>query len=612
MSHILSHKLTLINKTKPKKAKYVYSPHPDFVTLKEKRSYWHKEVTKHWIDGKHGLTGFQYFYLQEWVLKDNITQNPIRPLWREDDERIIFEPLEKCQKLMYDYMLLKRRECAWSSILSARAIWKLLIGGDVNIGYTSADLDRIMKFFTDKIEYGVLRLDLPQDIFRLQYKISNTKSDSKFVLWDEKAPESKKILDGWETLKNPKAFEGSRLGELHLDEIAIHGKIDEVMGSANASRMASQIRTAIMLLGGTAGTVTQKNKRVLAGLIESANSERRTVQYYLGYEGILFIPDDNSPGDIIKTTVNGYTNHTIVKEYIERERERLYKGGNMVNYWNYYFAYPLTPDEILQAKDESNLPEDIKQAISKQYQEINKNKRDGEKLFVQHRIDFGKAYPSNSGNIFLLREPNKDHFYGCGLDPIQYNSASKDGSDCVLSIKDFTDNQYVGFHISRTQDPDPICAEFISLQEMYNNAQVMAEMDAGATIYSIYKQWGRIDLFAKSPFNTGIKFTQTIDDRGYKSKAFLNKNAALLLNYFRNFCDLIWFERVFDEAVKWGTDANLDVLDSMGACELYHDSYRIKQNKSKKGDNTIIRIPTIINGKLVYKDVNIDKNYLKK
>ena len=610
---------TIIDNTKPKTAKFVYKAPPAFLTSYDKEKYWRTEVDR-WSNGYKGLTGFQYFYLTQWWFQDNSAKGnrrAIKPVWRQDDEDLIFNPIDKCFEDFWDFMLFKRRECGWSSILSALFFWRGLTQIGSVMGYTSADMDRIMGFMTKKIKYGLERVEFPQDTLPLRYHLTASKNTNELKMWDDNNPKDISILSAYETVVNPKAFEGDRLSLIGLDEIAIHGKIDKVMGSADASRMAGLVRSGLIFSGGTAGTITADARKILLSKFKNSKELQIYCSFYLGYHGTFEGLDKD--GKIVQLTVNGYTDHAKARECIEIRREFLYKTGDMTAYNEYCGAYPLDKDEIFSTIDESKLPEDIKINLQEQNKIILMNERskatetgnkNAEMFTTGTFVSKSNGYefvPMKGGRWHILWHPNKNNKYIAGTDPIQFNSSSKDGSDFVTSVKNMDLERYDAFYVGRLDDPETVENELSAGLRYYNNATNMIEIEMGGTIVNMHKKNGNIDLVADSPHLLGVKFTHLPYNKGFKKKAFGETGAGYVLSYFRKHWDKIWYKRIIDEAFKWGTGANLDIIDAMSATEIHHNNYNEKNKKYKENPNEVITFYAIENGQKVLKTIKVMK-----
>lgn len=595
--------ITIVDKIKPKSPKFVWKPPPVLITRYDKEKYLDQEI-KRYREGYGGLTNFQYFYLNNWKVKDTDTGKDIHPRWREDDENLIFQPINEAFKNREDFLIAKKRRATWSSTLAALTYWFSLTNLGTESAYTSADADRISEFWNTKLIYGSERVFLPEGI-NIQTKWANSKTSNYMKIFDPQDTNESSIV-AYETsssAKNAKSFEGGTYnGIVALDEIAIHERITEVWGSANASRMSGFSRAGLVFAGGTAGTVKMENRQTILNKIKNADSLRLRVTSILGFHSIEKITVD---GKDVPTSINGYTDHSLVKDWIEKEREVLWKSGETKLYWEFFYAYPLSLEEIFQAQDESNLPEDVKNKLIGQQKVIKMNELDNanteNRLTYNAKIELSDngnplIIPHPSGGWTILQEPNPQHKYAMGTDPIPAESTSKDGSDYVSAIKDLDTHTYVAYYSRRLDDAATLLKETIAGQVAYNNCLNMMEMDKGAAFLSLYEEWGKLNMAADSPFSIqGVKFTRLAKNKGFKSLAFGDIGDDYVLSYYKEHYDKIWFQRQIDEAFLWGTGKNCDLRDAMRACEIYHKNQLIKEGKNKK-KNVEIGYFAFING----------------
>lgn len=606
--------------------KFIWRPHPkesEFRNTLDKRKYVENEVTK-WNEGANGLTGFQYFYLQEWILKDNVTDMPIHPLWREDDEDIVFKPLDFCSDKMYDYMLFKRREAAWSSILSARIAWRGLTRLGAELLYTSADRNRIMGFFEFKLKYGFEKMMLPLRLLgintieetgykRMMTKYTNTKAASKMSFLDPLSPhEGETVIYGIDTEPpNTRALEGYRSPEIYIDEIGLKSDLSGLLGSANSSRQRGLVRSGIILAGGTCADMKPDTAKGLRDMMVNNESLKIITQFYLGYHGIFEIPHPTEDGINVKITHNGYTDHKLAIETIEKRRESLWKLTDKTLYWEFFKAYPLSADEIFEGNDISILPEDIKERLHKQHFVIVKNEPP---MFGRmHLINNEPVFKEEErGPIVVLNPPTTNIPYVAGTDPIPFSSNKLHiGSEYATAIKNRITKSYEAYHAERHNDPHTIVMQSILLQIWYNKAKTLLEMDQGAVAYNKYLELGYKDLLAHRPNFQGIKYVNGDVPYGYRASLLGATGNGMLLTYARENCEQIFLQRMYEEYLRFGTSANLDLLDAIRGAEIL-DAFLFQKEKKDEDKNktTEHKVLSVVGGKRVWVSIKVNNNYL--
>ncbi len=600
----------VIDNISHKAPKFVYTPPPPLITRYDEDAYWDEEVRR-WNEGYNGMTGFYYWYLTQWWLKSTSSAKGIRPDWREDDEDLFFNPMQFAMDNQQDFIAFKRRRAAWSSILSALIVYKALTKTGCQSGYTSADVKRINDFFDQKVNFGVVRLaeNLPERIFNFRYDLKNSKSGIILKTWDAKTKDYS-LAYGIETVTDTKKLEGYTYnGCVCIDEIAIHGKVSEVWGSADASRLDGFEPIAQVFAGGTAGTVTHENRKALHDLLVDSKVNKNVVTFFLGYHAITKLPKDKTTKDfeedIPELTINGYTDHKRAKEFILQKRERLWKAENKSAYWNWFYAYPLEESEIFLATNESTLPAEIVEGLQAQQQVLNMNKQDtGKPMTTQGKIQLKDGIPSfdahSGGRWHILHEPKPNTLYIAGTDPIPFNSTKDKGSSFASIIENYDLNRVDAIYIGRVEDPETIASEVIAGQMWYNNAKNMLETNRGEALYLCYKSWGYSNLLADSPYALGLKFTKQVGGKGYKSEQFTVVGNGYLIDYLRKYPHLIYFEEMIKQALLLGKkDINLDIMDAFKAVRIYHHNIENKQKKANETQSVERTYECVINGQRV-------------
>jgi len=603
----------LVDNFNPPKAKYVRKKHQEvFTSHAEKVEYWTEEVRR-WNEGYKDFTGLQYFWLQEWIIKRGKTNEPIAPLWRQDDEDIAFKPIEMCRTNRKDFLLNKRREALWSSLLACVCCHIGLTTSGGEIIYTSKDLTYVERFCEEKLLFGWERMvaNLPTDIFDFRHerrtKYKGSKSGGyKLMIFDHngeksgKAPTTIRCID---TNRNPKAFASARANVMMIDEAPMHQHLEQVLASGDASRNEGLERVGMMYIGGSCGEIHKNNFKIYQDLIDGADERDIIVSEYMGYQGI-FTVDMREDGGLIECTKNGYTNHELAKLCLLKRRKKLEKLPNKEPLWGEIKNYPLYSYEFLQAPQVGFLPDDIRLPLQEQQKIILMNEKTlGHPLFTAGMLENssnGFQFNAHKGGFqFMLAPPREGAVYGAGIDPIPFNSDDEKGSDWVLSIKDFALNEYVFFYIQRLSDPEFIIGNSIMAQQWYNNAPAMLEVStAGAVAIKYYKDAGLLNLLCNTPSNMSIKYGSTLYNKGFTPQAFGKTADALSLQYAKDHHDKIKFTPLINEYFQWGTGANLDIQKSVSGTELYHTSWSKKIEQARPELRTV-KYRKIINNQFV-------------
>jgi hypothetical protein len=217
-----------------------------------------------------------------------------------------------------------------------------------------------------------------------------------------------------------------------------------------------------------------------------------------------------------------------------------------------------------------------------------------------------------SSRIVFLENPHPDHTYIGGIDPIPFNSKNMgDGSNQAIVIKDIDTNRYVAYYTERDSDPDQIVSNMILMQEYYNNAVAMIEINRGGVVKQKYKDAGKIHLLAKKPIFLGKGFWKDDDSVGYyKNDITAERGNSYLIDYLKVYTEDIWFLEMIQELKNYIVD-NTDIVDAMVACEIMHKNIVKKFEKKAPQEQVIKEVPMLEfqGGRYVrvWKQVRVDK-----
>jgi hypothetical protein len=185
-----------------------------------------------------------------------------------------------------------------------------------------------------------------------------------------------------------------------------------------------------------------------------------------------------------------------------------------------------------------------------------------------------------------------------------------DGSKQGIVIKDIDLNRYVAHYAERDSDPDQIVNNMIMLQEYYNNAVAMIEINRGGVVLEKYKQLDKLGLLAKKPIYLGKNFSKSDGSYGYyKNDHSSERGNTYLIEYLNKHSEEVWFLEFIEEAKNYLVE-NTDLIDAVVACELLHrnmvERYKLQE---KKYTPTEKEIPMLeyVNGRYqrVWKKVKI-------
>ena len=184
----------------------------------------------------------------------------------------------------------------------------------------------------------------------------------------------------------------------------------------------------------------------------------------------------------------------------------------------------------------------------------------------------------------FLHDPEPGHTYIAGIDPIPFVSKNMgDGSKQAIVIKDVDLNRYVAHYAERDSDPDIIVENMIMLQEYYNNAVAMIEINRGGVVLEKYKQAGKLHLLAKKPVFLGTGFHKSDGSYGYyKNDQTSERGNTYLIEYLNKYSEEVWFLEFIEEAKNYLVE-NTDLIDGVVACEILHKNIveKYKQTANK-------------------------------
>lgn len=591
--------------TKLKSTPYTRIPTPtSFKTKADKDRYWDGELKK-WIEGYSGLTGLQYFYMQEWTLK-NILGQAIRPYFKDTD-MLQAEAFEMCVKKQWDLLIIKRREAGLTSMFGGCApVWNMLINPGATSLLTSCDTGRIKGMFNDKLIYGFDKLhpDIrPPKLNTREFGYLNlgTKSKGENNDWEE-SPLGKVVCK--ETTLDPTVFESERSTYGFVDEAALHSKLQALKASMQPCFLMGSKKYGTLVLGGSIGEEKKGNE-------QSKQNIESIRKLYKDAEALniatVFIPGNMG---ILEFSNNGWSDTKAADEWIDKELERLSKAEDKTEYNNFKRFYPRTIDEALGYSSAGGyLDEDLMFRISAQEKKINETRPPIANYRLSENDDGTiKSVPSTNGKFRILYHPEVGKKYIGGIDPVPFTDSNEgEGSDCCLVIKDFETNEYIAFYKFKSSQVEVIAEDMIFLQEYYNNAVAMLEINRGGEIKEKYRDFGKYHLLANRPQNLGVKFVDKRIKKGYF------KNVKTAPRLYTNFVKYLseggieqtWFIEFLND-YRVFLQQNTDIADSVCMCEIFDKSEVKKlEVKYQKPQTTMQRRIVMKDGKTTIEWVSV-------
>jgi len=586
-----------------KKSKFVYAEWEAKYGLKpnatktEKDIWWQKEKD-FWTEGRFGLCGPHYFALTQGWVKDARGFKK-RPIWRDIDE-LIYEGYMEARRSNHDLFITKRREVGLSFIFGGIIpMWIAMTNPGSTSLITSADKKRLEALFKDKTR-------VVYDEFEEYARpgIVSTRQEGYLHL-GRRDPKTGSVtgLDSQiitkETVDTPTAFEAYRAMHIFIDECMLHPKADRVYKSAQASTKSGFVKVAPIVIGGSAGEATSTGQKLAKTLWDNAEALKILTIFLPGNQGIMEAPEldinGKETGKILNFCPNGYSDEEAAKNWIMQTRETLDKLEDKSYLNSFIKQYPLEIQEVFSVAGHGAFPKSIMDKLDTQERIILTTRPpiDRSILFRNHDGTIIKqAQPSSA--MYFLEDPQEGHTYIAGIDPIPFNSKNMgDGSKQGIVIKDIDTNRYVAHYAERDSDPDQIVNNMILMQEYYNNAIAMIEINRGGVVKQKYKEMGKLHLLAKKPIFLGKGFWKDDDSIGYyKNDVTAERGNTYLIDYLRVYTEDIWFLEMVQELKNYLIE-NTDLADAMVACEIMHKNIVKKFEKQKPAEVEIKEIPML-------------------
>lgn len=580
-------------------------------TSKEKELWWSREK-EYWVDGRFGLVGPHYYALTQGFVKDARGFKK-RPIWRDIDD-LIYNGYLNARNTNHDLFVTKRREVGLSFIFGGIIpMWIAMTNPGSTSLITSADKKRLEALFKDKLRVVYDEFD---DYARPG--IVSTRQEGYLHLGRRDTKTGKVSgLDSQiitkETVETPTAFEAYRAMHVFIDECMLHPKADKVYKSAQASTKSGFVKVAPIVIGGSAGEATSIGQKLAKNLWENAEVLKILTLFLPGNQGIMEAPEldinGKETGKILNFCPNGHSDEKAATEWIMKTREMLDKLEDKSYLNSFIKQYPLEINEVFSVSGQGAFPKHIMTKLDNQERIILGSKPPIDRSELLYNYDGTILKKANiSSPMYFLEEPREGHTYIAGIDPIPFNSKNMgDGSNQAIVIKDIDTNRYVAHYSERDSDPDLIVKNMIMLQEYYNNAVAMIEINRGGVVKSKYKEFGKLNLLAKKPIFLGKGFFKEDDSIGYyKNDVTAERGNSYIIDYLNTYCDDIWFIDMIIDLKNYLIE-NTDLADAMVACEIFHKNIVKKSEKNKPQEVSTKEIPMLklVNGRYVRQWVKV-------
>lgn len=588
--------ITIIDKTKPPAPRYTFKPHPqadEFKTTLLREKYWATERER-WIEGYNGLCGAHYQYLSQWKIRVGKGQEIMEPDWRLDDEPI-FLALEEAERTLKEFIWFSRRGIGKTGVFAFMAYRQNTMYPSSSQVITSSDKNKIFSIFGEKMvdvigkkgKAGYLHPAIAPEI----ENINATKQEMMLALSYPKKGGGTHLGRIWgiettETPQSPSNISSKRATFIGIDEIGLHTRREEVLGSARPALDTDGKRTGLLIMCGTieAGIKTESLAK-LRKIVESARLKKDSIIHFTPYWAG-------------QNLTNGYPDIEKSKREWEERIEMLERAGDQVELMNFKKNYPPDIETALGIGGVGSLPPDIIAKVAEQSKIIVKEKPP----IIKHTLRLDESKPNGieavvdnmHGNILILEHPQSDVKYLAGIDPITGNSDNDaEGSNHAVVIYKPTAKSPVAVYAERVTDTDYLYRQTLMLQKYYNESPAMLEINAGALLLDKYKQDGTLKLLADTPKRLSIKLTKTLYNKGYRKLEAIDMfTHDLFVKYLREYTGNIWFADFIDEIPEY-LRGNTDIVDAFLALLLFEEEQvrKFKSAPEVKPRTTQKRVP---------------------
>lgn len=485
--------IEILNKFNPPAPIYTRKPPPDFKNDVERQKYWEKKK-RLWLEGNGDLTGMHIYYLDEVLLYNRVTGESMYPICRDVDV-LIFHEIERLRKQGKWLYITKGRGIGLSTIMfNLPHYFNRMYAGTNCVLTTGKDKATLSKLF----DYTMFSYDNMNEDIRPSLKNKNQTAKESFLNVNIKTKgndgklvirESKIICkETSDTPKSPTAFSGYGAIYGGLDEIPLHPRRRELIGSAKEifrNPITKKIE-GFCLGGGTCeDSVSGEDLAEMKKFIETCEAYNFEHLFLPAYWG--------------RCMTNGWTDIEKATEEILQEREKLEKAGDELALKNEIKNNPLTLDEIFDMAGSARIEEDVVQKIRLTIKNINEENPPVERATLVNMGHGGVTkMPDNKSNIYILENPKPSVRYIVGVDgtgTTKEGGVEKGSNIGVVVSKMFDPNLIessytpIAYYTERPksfEDAYNKTANIIRYYNMYGNCQVMYESNQANEHFGAY------------------------------------------------------------------------------------------------------------------------------
>lgn len=572
---------------KTRNGNYEYVPFDTFKTSLDKTRAYEKEKEK-WVNGWKGLTGRHYHFLTQGKVYSGVGGTPKFPKYRYDD-RLVFELLTESDSTKEDVVLYSGRGIGKSVWLIEDTNYNANIQGGSTQAITACDLDRLKKYFfrLDKVSSDMDDAISPV-ISDISNKVGMPERTFNYVRKNKKGEEItfRSTIFGRQTSKTSSDvtnISGARGVRCTIEEPFLHPYLTGLLQSTEEITIENKVKIGYAFM---AGTLEESSPNACLEELKKLIELQETLKMK-----VVFLPFHH--GSYLNS--DGTTNKEKAIEEWEKKCERLDKLEDKSFLRSYIKNNPLEIKHVLSLGDSGVIPPEAIAKIEDQKEEIRTTKIKIDQCIVKDK----KIALSTAGKIKILQHPAKDGLYVMGTDPIEIeNTASKQGSELVSWVVNYYTKQPVALYAERNFNTDIVVQNLIILGTMYNDAKNMIENNEGRVIIKEIKEKGFARLLSRQPKRTGLAVKETSGQIIYGVKMLgetVNYSHNLLVKYFLNYCDTVWFKELFDDLMKY-PDGNTDYIRAFQCALIKIKDMDLGKKKDGKSEQKYREVPMLTRG----------------
>jgi len=566
--------LTYIDLTKPKSPRYVRKDHPKtFKTNQEKERYFGNELEKWYLgDKQSGLCGYHYFMLQEGWYYDQDNDEYNRLIWREADDKLIYELNQNRDNIVDSFIIKPRGFGLNTMVFTGKPVYQALTSKSSKIPVTSVDEDRVIKIEED-IRFLVKNLN---PAFKIHYK--KNKKDTEALIFDDEYNEyllneqkttnrdteiqptgrhSSLLFASTETKSN--VFDSHRINSAFIDEIFLSKKLKQTLQSLKHCLKSGGQKKGSFVAGGSSNAINIEATQNIKEILATKDKTR----------AVIFIPAGSGSNMFM---VNGWDNPKKSEEHYLKEREEVYKacignGGNMDDYYDLVRSYPLKLEDCFFSNEKGLLGADTVVKLNEQSNKIILNTdiqympSKGELIEVNSNVIF---QPNETGKWFVLNPPAPDcppNVHAVGVDPtsIEHDNFSKSKdtrSDYAICVGNRATGSITAIYSEQVSSSEEAVEELRKALIWSKSKALIESGSSGGTTFLNLRNFGYQDRIARLPNFFGGNGSEGIAPTPKNKNDGRNYMESFIKNYGQN----IWFPKLVDDLLeKYHLNKNADI-----------------------------------------------------